>query len=137
MPVTPGSRHYRAGDRDPDGLGTGPWNCPACGTSQTTPMARGCLSCGAGTPEAAERAKAAGAASLVRPQDLQLMLCGAADLHTATAFPNLDRKARLTLAKALAHYAETGTPTNDELSRVFTLAWGRAVFAALGDEDGQ
>lgn len=135
MPVEPG-RHY-GGRR----LDTGAWVCPVCGTSNTTPLEDGCPSCGTGTVEAAERARAeaeARAKAMEIPNDaLMLALVGQADAHTAMLAHVLTRRARRGLAYALAHYADTGTPAPDGLSRAQCLTWGRKLMASVdaeGDE---
>jgi len=40
-----GTRHY-----DGPGLGTGPWNCPACDAVNTGPIHLGCTTCSSGKP---------------------------------------------------------------------------------------
>lgn len=129
-PVEPG-RHYRGGEGS---LGRATsWNCPTCGSAQSGPLEAGCVTCGAGTPEEAARAAAATAAAKVNPELLRQMTVGAADLHTAALAAPLTGRARLTLARALAHYAEYGAPTTQELTRAQCLAWGRYIAQALDE----
>lgn len=128
------SRHYKGGKLDPEGLGTiagTGWTCPTCKALNAGPVEAGCGSCGAGTAAQAEAAKIARQGALVKDDRLQELLCGKADLHTAVALPGLEPRARMTIARALAHYAETSTPGPDELPRVAILTWARRVMEAV------
>ncbi len=131
MPVEPG-RHYTGGR-----LPVGAWKCPSCGTEHTTPFEKGCGACGAGTPEQVERALAERQAAELPDASLYPALVGVADGHTALLAAVLTHRARLSVARALAHYADTGTPGTDELSRAQLLTWARKIVGALDQEDDE
>lgn len=117
------------------GLGSpGLWKCRSCGTENGTPMEKGCPSCGTGTPEQAEQAKRApkfvisgerviketvNEAYTTEPSDPSPM-------HTCV-LPMLTEKARITVAVALAHFADHGDPNNDQLPRAVIHAWARVI----------
>lgn len=119
-----GPRHYTGG-------GTGApykWPCPTCHAENVTPLEAGCPQCGAGTPGQAVAAKTAPltigvaelAAHIVEDQDVAP--------EYWLALPGLTEAAKVTVAVALARYAELATATtSDQLRTDIALAWARRL----------
>lgn len=130
MPVDPSyGRHYRgAPDRE---MQAGAWKCPSCGQSNTTPLEDGCPGCLAGTQEEVERARAVKLEKPLSVEDLAKFIVEGVVANNVdrdiVLLKELKERARLTLARALAHYGETGAPTPSELTRMQCLGWGRAL----------
>lgn len=118
----------------------GVWKCRACGNDQGGDPARGCPTCGAGTPEQAAAAQAAARG----PQVSHERIAEAAVLEQYTqseiALPafhlfQLTPAARWTVAAALAHYADHGSPTTAELPRVVIKSWALELANQLLEDE--
>lgn len=132
MPVERNHRGW-TGATDP-ALARGAWKCPTCQTQQTTPVEAGCPNCGAGTVEQAE---AASRDRMVATVDLGLLRRLALNPEEDTAefgLVALTPRARLTIARALAHYADFGMPSTKELNKGECLAWAREIDAGIPTE---
>lgn len=119
------------------GLGSpGEWKCPACGGTQAGPIEAGCVQCGAGTEAQREKVAAEKAAQVLEQSALAALLVDEAVELDAQGDIALQRGwtegARLTIARALAHYAEFGQPGPGELSKPQVLQWARLI-AGIGD----
>lgn len=132
MGVIGGDRHYKG----PTGEQPAEWRCPTCRSAHVTPPQLGCPTCGAGTKEQAEEARAR------VPQELSAAVVARAVMGESAIPANMDAWARdlsavaqLTLARALAFYAEHGTPVVSgegvELPRPVIVGWARMIDAAL------
>lgn len=125
------------GGRDPS-LRPANWVCPTCKAANTGPLEAGCVSCGAGTPQQAEASVAARQALQMTDEQLRGYLIDQGDLHTAMLQLVLSRRARLTVARALAAYAETGTPhVTEEIPKAAVLTWARKIASTMDEEDRQ
>lgn len=137
------TRHHRG-----PGQGGGiPWTCKRCGNLNMGPLGQGCPTCGAGTAEENNRAlaavkaaeadhaqqqeDAAVAASRVTAQQLiQGLTTREAQQAVGGTYwvdlPALTPAARLTVATALAFYAEQAESfTTEEIARGLALAWAQ------------
>lgn len=128
-----GPRWYRGSEAKKGGY---KWTCPACGVDQVSPLEQGCPSCGAGTPAQAEQARAAGGAGRITHDQL-LTAVVAAETQAAVAgdyflrLEGLTPKARLSIMAALAHYADHGDLSLEELPRQVLLAWSHDLRRVL------
>lgn len=132
MGIISSNRGHYDGPKPP----TGPWKCRACGTEHLTPLEQGCPSCGAGTPEQAEQARRRGP-QFVIPKDRILAetidsfwaaeIGGYFTQDEIAVLKMLSEKARITVAVALAHYADHGDPNNEQLPRAIITAWARLI----------
>lgn len=137
MPVG-GSRFYDG--RTPEAGGYA-WECKTCGTSHTTPFEKGCPACGTGVPVAAAPAK-------VETIDVERLkreilnafwtaeVSGSFTPEQLAALPVLSKAARISIAIALAHYADHGAqPSNEELSRYMARMFGRYLMQQIEAEE--
>jgi len=123
-----GDRHYSGPETATRVI---PWQCNACGNKNVSRFEDGCPGCGAGTPAQAARVQPTREVGLERLREE--IVSGAVGEVTADYFlflAPLTPRARVSVAAALAHYAEQGSPTNDELPRAVSLAWARRLLAA-------
>lgn len=131
-----GPRHY--GGAKPRELTEAAWECKACGTTHLTPMANGCPSCGNGTAQQAEAARRAPKGHGISDERLLKEVVAPragenSDLLETAVCLGLTGKARITLAVALAHYADHGQPSIEELPRGVILAWGQKIASTIDD----
>jgi hypothetical protein len=131
-----GPRHYDG--RTPS---VGPWQCKSCGQQQGGDPAYGCQSCGVGTAAQAEQAAALARQGTQVPharvaQAAVLPLYNESEIALpAFHLFQLTPAARWSIAAALAHYADHGSPTTAELPRVVTKAWALELSAQLLEEE--
>ena len=124
-------RHY-TGPKDA-ALTPSAWKGPAGGNPNTTPFEKGCPGCGAGTAEQAERAARNQMADQVDLGRLFTLVVTDITEETSLALETLSARARLSLARALAHYADFGAPSPQELNRGELLAWAREIDRRLAE----
>lgn len=131
MPVDFGEHGRHFGGRKP---AVGAWVCRACGAEHFTPMEQGCPACGAATPKQAEEARKP---KVTIPRDRVIREVVTPDWTSevndptlagiVVELPMMTEKARITVAIALAHYADHGDPNNDQLPRAVIQAWARLI----------
>jgi len=132
----PGSRHYQGAESARSIIN---WKCSSCGANQVSRFEDGCPSCGAGTAAQAAAAQAPPGIPLERLRDEIVGPAPEVSADYFLALTPLRLPARMSVAAALAHYADHGgQPTNDELPRQVSLAWARWLMAqALEELDGR
>ena len=135
MGIVGGPRHYGGAHGNVGGAPGQPtkWRCPSCRGENLSIMEEGCPQCGAGTLAQAEEARSR-RVSRVDPTDVARAVLGqpTASVSDLTMVRNcLAPIAQLTLARALAHYAEHGVPQTkgegQELTRAMILGWAIAM----------
>lgn len=107
------------------------WRCPTCGNEWTTPLEQGCPRC----KETAE--------AIPRHQDIPLaplmekVLRRPDGQFAAQSIRGggLSLKARRSVMRALAFYAEAAALHSDELTRQEALSWARLLNQADADEE--
>jgi hypothetical protein len=112
------------------------WACNACGEKQTGPFEAGCQKCGNGTQR--PQVVASAATQGITDERLVDALFGdqpVAASHWDLRLHMLTRAARLSIAVALARYADDGEFSNEMLPRVVTRAWAQRIFQAVEAED--
>lgn len=135
MGLVGGSRFY-SGGRGASGETLGQptaWTCPTCRNKNLSVVTDGCPQCGAGSP--AEAAEAASRRTQVVDPDTVAKAVLGQPTATVTDLQQVrvcfGTVAQLTLARALAHYAEHGAPALSgdgvELPRPVILAWARLM----------
>lgn len=124
-----GPRHYQ-------GAGLGPigkWTCPSCGTEHVTPLEGGCSVCLA---EDTRREKAV-ADTMVGVEKLggYLLPATQGDPNDAALVRGefYTEVARQSLAAALAHFVEHGSPDASLLPKAVMIGWAREL-AGLGED---
>jgi hypothetical protein len=132
-----GSRHY--GGRTPS---VGAWKCKSCGQTQGSDPALGCPGCGVGTAAQAEEAAAARRTTVTTIPHARIAAAAVLPVYNESeiAWPSfhlfqLTPAARWSIAAALAHYADHGSPTTAELPRTITKAWALELSHQLLEEE--
>lgn len=126
-------RQYTGRDSAPTAI---KWKC-ACGAENVSRFEDGCPACGAGTPQIAV------AAPPLAVPDHRLIeeIVGEEAARLAAAgywlgLPFLTGKARMSIAVALAHYADHGAPPSvAELPRVIAQGWARRLAASVEEDE--
>lgn len=113
-----GGRHYQG----PETQVPYAWTCPRCGTRNVTPLEDGCPGCGAGTAAEQDRLRREAKADPDGTEEV-----GQLPESFLVGFTSLPERHRLTIARALAHYADHGGLSFEELSKRGTLALARMV----------
>ncbi len=131
-----GPRHYHGA-----GLGqVGKWICPGCGTEHVTRLEDGCSVCLArdASRETAVHETVVGVEKLApyllaTPEDpfTAVPIAGMAEAAISGA-SILTEPARQSLAAALAHFVEHGSPDATLLPKAVMIGWAREL-AGLGD----